>query len=59
MAKDEFKDKLFEILNETDNLPIQDIAVDDRNDSLSVYLADGTRFEILVESCGNWWICGV
>ncbi|MEY8338195.1 hypothetical protein AALB16_09245 [Lachnospiraceae bacterium 62-35] len=43
MEKNEIKDRLFDVLNDTDNLPIQDIAVDDRNDMVNVYLTDGTR----------------
>lgn len=59
MEKDEFKDRLFNILNNTDNLPIQDIMVEDRNDKMNVYLTDGTRFSIYVENCGNWFICEI
>lgn len=54
MEKNEFKDKLFDLLNDTDNLPIQDIMVEDRNDLINVYLTDGTRFSVHVEKCGNW-----
>lgn len=53
MNKNEFKDRLFDILNETDNLPIQDIVVEDKNDVMNIYLTDGTRFTIRVENCGN------
>ena len=49
MEKDEIKDRLFDVLNDTDNLPIQDIVVDDRNNMMNVYLADGTRFSVHVE----------
>lgn len=38
MEKNEFKDRLFDVLNDTDNLPIQDIMVEDRNDKMNVYL---------------------
>ena len=54
MLKNEIKDRLFDVLNDTDNLPIQDIVVDDRNNVLNIYLADGTRFTIHVENCGKW-----
>lgn len=54
MTKDEFKDRLFDMLNDTDNLPIQDIMVEDRNDLINVYLTDGTRFSVHVKNCGNW-----
>lgn len=59
MEKDEIKDRLFDVLNDTDNLPIQDIVVDDRNNMMNVYLADGTRFSVHVEKCGNWCVCEV
>lgn len=54
MKKDEIVYRLFDILNETDNLPIQDLIIDDRNGAVNVYLVDGTRFSICVESFGNW-----
>lgn len=54
MEKNEFKDRLFDVLNETVNLPIQDIMIEDKNDKMNVYLADGTRFSIHVEKCVNW-----
>lgn len=44
IEKNEIKDRLFDILNDTDNLLIQDIVVDDRNNIVNVYLTDGTRF---------------
>lgn len=53
MGKDEFKDRLFDLLNDTDNLPIQDIVVDDRNNRFIIYLVDGTRYSIHIENCGN------
>lgn len=59
MEKNEFKDRLFDILSDTDNLPIQDIMVEDRNNKINVYLTDGTRFTVHVENCGNWCICEI
>ena len=56
MEKNEFKDRLFDILNDTNALPIQDIVVEDDNDILNVYLTDGTRFSIHVENRGSWII---
>lgn len=41
-----FKDKLFDILNETDELDIADITADDRNNLLTVTLAGGSTFEL-------------
>lgn len=37
-----------------DNLPIQDIMVEDRNDLINVYLPDGIRFSVHVGKCGSW-----
>ena len=50
MEKNEIKDRLFDVLNDTDNLPIQDIVVDDRNNIVNVYFTDGTRFSVHVEN---------
>ena len=44
MEKNEIKDRLFDVLNYTDNLPIQDIIVEDRNDLINIYLTDGLLF---------------
>ncbi len=41
-----FKDKLFDILNETDELDITDICVDDLKDRLTVSIAGGNVFQI-------------
>ena len=46
IGKNEIKDRLFDVLNDADNLPIQDIMVEDRNDLINVYLTDGTRFSV-------------
>lgn len=54
MEKNEIKDRLFDVLNDTDNLPIQDIVVDDWSNIVNVYLTDGIR--LLVgggQKCGN------
>jgi hypothetical protein len=50
MDKNEFKDHLFDILNEADDLPIKDIVVDDKGDTIIVYLTDGTNFIIFVDN---------
>lgn len=49
-----FKDRLFDVLNETDNLPIQDLVTDDKNNRVNVYLTDGSRFTIHIENSGSW-----
>ncbi|MBD5396094.1 MAG: hypothetical protein HDR71_17975 [Lachnospiraceae bacterium] len=54
MEKNEIKDRLFDVWDDTGNLPIQDIMVDDRNDIVNVYFTDGTRFLVHVENCGIW-----
>lgn len=56
MRKNEFKDRLFDILNDTEALPIQDIAADDNDDTLNIYLTDGTRFSVHVGDGGKWGI---
>lgn len=56
MKKNEFKDRLFDILNDTELLPIQDIVIEDNKDTLNIYLIDGTRFSVRVEHGGKWKI---
>jgi len=58
MEKNEFKDRLFDILNDTELLPIQDIVTEDNKDTFNVYLTDGTRFSVRVEHGGKWRIQG-
>lgn len=41
-----FKDKLFDVLNESDELDLSDITVDDRHDLFTVSTADGSVFEL-------------
>ncbi len=53
-GKNEIRDRLVDALNDMDNLPIQDIMVDDRKNIMNVYLTDGTRFSVHVEKCGIW-----
>jgi hypothetical protein len=56
MNINDFKDGLFEILNETNELPIADIDTDDRNNQFKVVLQDGTQFLITVEPHGRLFI---
>jgi len=56
MEKNEFKDRLFDILNDTNGLPIQDIVTEDKDDLLNIYLTDGTRFSVHIEDRGSWSI---
>lgn len=50
MSKDEFKDRLFDALNETDSIPIKDIKADDRNNNFEVCLDDDTKFLIFIDN---------
>lgn len=36
MSKDEFKDRLFDVLNDTDDIPIEDIETDHQNNSFEI-----------------------
>lgn len=42
-----FKDKLFDLLNDSDALDIADIATDDRRGLFTVNTSDGSAFELL------------
>ncbi len=44
-----FKDQLFDLLNESDDLDISDIRADDRNHLFTVSMADGSVFEIVCQ----------
>lgn len=54
MSLNEFKDRLFDILNDTDDLPIADIMVNDAENSMKIYLEDGTITTITCELTGVW-----
>lgn len=54
MSLNEIKDRLFDVLNETDDLPIADIMVDDAKNNLKIYLNDGTIATITCELTGVW-----
>lgn len=41
-----FKDKIFELINETNSIDINDIDTDDRNNTFTVSLHDGSAFEL-------------
>lgn len=42
-----FKDTLFDLLNESDELDLADITVNDRQNQITVTTADGSVFELL------------
>lgn len=46
MSLNEFKDRLFDLLNETDCLPIADLEVQDTMDVIKVCLTDKSAFKI-------------
>lgn len=56
MTLNEFKDRLFDVLNETDDLPIADIMVNDAKNNMKIYLEDGTIATITCELTGIWSI---
>ena len=56
MSLNEFKDRLFDILNDTDNLPIADIVVNDAENTMKIYLEDGTVGTISCELTGVWQV---
>lgn len=41
-----FKDKMFDLLNDADNMGIMDIAVNDKEDRILVQLAGGSVFAL-------------
>lgn len=46
MKLDYFKDKLFELLNEAEEMRIKNITTHDREDKFTVEIFDGSLFEI-------------
>lgn len=56
MTHDEFKDRLFNILNETDELPIAGIEVKDNCHEIKVILQDHTQFIITTAPYGRRYI---
>lgn len=58
MTKDEIVCRTFDILNETNELPIQDLIIDYQKQKVNVYLMDGTRFSIYIGDYGLWHLLG-
>ena len=56
MTHDEFKDRLFEVLNETEEMDIADIETYDKENKLKVVVADGSQFIITTEPYGRLFI---
>ena len=59
MEKNEIKNRLFDVLNDTDNLPIQDIVTNDADVWINIYSIDRTMLIIDCESYGDWWLIAV
>lgn len=53
MTHEEFKDRLVNVLNETDELPIADIEVNDKVHEIKVVLEDHTQFLITTAPYGR------
>ena len=51
----ELLDRLFDAINETDNLPVESLFLDDDN-IMNIYLKDGTRFSLYINNYGKWWM---
>lgn len=45
-----FKDKLFDLINESDELDIADIETEDRKDLFTVTMGDGSVFKVMCEA---------
>ena len=69
MRINEFKDRLFDILNDTESLPIADIIIDDRKNEIKILLDDHSSFcyqmfkkrglvsgTLMLKSC--YWLTG-
>lgn len=56
MTHNEFKDRIFEILNETEDLPIADIETDDNASEIKIILKDHTQFLITTAPYGRRYI---
>ena len=48
MKKDEFKDRLFDIMNDTQKVSIADIETNDHEDSMDITLKDGSKFGMYI-----------
>lgn len=48
-----FKDRLFDLLNETDELDIADLNVEDKKNLLTVTMSDGSVFEIMCQTAAQ------
>lgn len=56
MTHNEFKDRLFNVLNETEELDIADIETYDREHKFKIVLSDGSQFIITTMPYGKMFI---
>lgn len=56
MGLDEFKDRLFDIINDSDGLPITDIITDDVQDEFRILLEDHSSFTVTCQYSGSWFL---
>ena len=56
MTHNEFKDRLFNVLNETDEMNIADIETYDRENKFKVVVSDGSQFIITTEPNGKIYL---
>lgn len=56
MELKEFMDRLFDILNDTGNLPIADIIVDDAQNAIKILLSDHSSFTVTCGKSGIWFL---
>lgn len=56
MEINELKYKLCNILNDTKELQVSDIVVDEIYDTLKIYMSDGSLFEVKCEYYGEWYM---
>jgi hypothetical protein len=50
MEKNEYKDRLIEVLNHAKDIPIRDTVVEDGGDTVTAYLENGAKFIICVDN---------
>ena len=56
MGLNEFKDRLFDIINDSDGLPITDIITDDEQDEFRILLDDHSSYTVTCRCSGSWFL---
>lgn len=56
MTHEKFKDLLFNVLNETEEMDIADIETNDRENQFKIVLSDGSQFIITTQPYGRLYI---